>query len=126
MARRANSARRIFEALACQSLFSFGYLKLVPRMVSILAHHRGKSGSGNTLVQAISNTDKIKATDNAVFTFTQGSHILLSHQFNQTVARYAAANKPSHQKTTRWASPKCFVFSVAWGRYVSKEGFGET
>jgi hypothetical protein len=47
---------------------------------------------------------------------TQGSHSLLSCQFNQTAAHYAAANKPSHQKTTRWASPNRFVFSVAWRR----------
>jgi hypothetical protein len=40
-----------------------------------------------------SNTDKLKATEHAALTFTQGSHSLLSGQFNQTAARYAAANK---------------------------------
>ncbi|MFT5675050.1 MAG: hypothetical protein ACI808_000979 [Paraglaciecola sp.] len=43
-----------------------------------------------------SNTDKIKATDNAAITFTQGSHSLLVHQSIQTAARNAAANKQSH------------------------------
>jgi hypothetical protein len=38
-------------------------------------------------------TGAIKVTDNAAFTFTQGSHSLLRCQYNQKVARYAADNK---------------------------------
>jgi hypothetical protein len=53
-----------------------------------------------------SNTDKVKARDNAAFTFIQGSHSWLVHQFNQTAARNAAANKNINQKITRWATPK--------------------
>jgi hypothetical protein len=50
-------------------------------------------------------------TDNAITQFTQGSHSLLSRQFNQAAARNAAANKNINQKITRWATPNRFVFS---------------
>jgi hypothetical protein len=49
--------------------------------------------------------------DNAASTFTLGNHSLLSSQFNQAVARNAAANKNINQKITRWAAPNRFVFS---------------
>ena len=40
-----------------------------------------------------SNTDNVKATDNAITQFKQGSHSLLVHQSIQTAAHNAAANK---------------------------------
>jgi hypothetical protein len=40
-----------------------------------------------------SNTGTIKATDNAAFTFIQGSQSFLNWQLNQTAAHYAAANR---------------------------------
>ena len=40
-----------------------------------------------------SNTGTIKATDNAAFTFIQGSQSFLNLQLNQTAAHYAAANR---------------------------------
>jgi hypothetical protein len=59
--------------------------------------------SGNINHQQLTN---IKATDNAVFSFTLGRHSLLVHQFNQAVARNVADNKNINQKITRWATPK--------------------
>jgi hypothetical protein len=43
-----------------------------------------------------SKTDNIKATDNAITQFKQGSHSLFVHQSIQTAARNAAANKQGH------------------------------
>jgi hypothetical protein len=40
-----------------------------------------------------SNTDKVKARDNAAFNFTMGRHSLLVQSAISTVARNAAANK---------------------------------
>jgi hypothetical protein len=48
-----------------------------------------------------SNTGKLKATDNALTQFIQGSHSLLVHQSIQAASRNAAANKNINRKITR-------------------------